>query len=117
VPDISLNASTGLGSYMAIFSSAEAGWAGFGGTSVSAPCFAALIADQNAVSNPAGVGSGFVNQTLYFDFNTGGTNPDGTYTHNFYDVTLGSTGAGWFARKGYDQSTGIGSIRNGGFSE
>jgi kumamolisin len=111
VPDIALNASTGIGSYMAIYNTLS-GWVGYGGTSVSSPAMAALIAEQNKLT---GTPSGFYNQTLYALFTGGFTQPDGVYGQDFYDVTKGSIGAGWSARAGYDQATGIGSVLRGGF--
>jgi kumamolisin len=109
VPDISLDASNASGSYIAVY---DAGWTGYGGTSVSNPCFAALVALQNQVNGSL---AGYLNTALYATYTNNGASPAGIYGADFHDITSGSIGGGWKAKKGYDQATGIGSIFNGAF--
>jgi kumamolisin len=110
VPDISMDAGNGNGSYVAIYVKPDGGWVGFGGTSVSSPCFAALLTDRNHL---LGSKSGYYNPTLYSDYTSNGANPGGTYNKTeFQDIISGSIGAGWKAKTGYDQATGIGSFYN-----
>jgi pseudomonalisin len=104
LPDISLDASNGNDSYVAIYDTPDGGWTGYGGTSVSNPMFAALLAEVN---QEQGSYSGYFNPALYWYLGHYG------YGTAFRDITNGSTGAGWMAAAGYDQSTGIGSIKNG----
>jgi kumamolisin len=112
LPDISLDASNAVGSYIAVYDTLDGGWTGFGGTSVANPVFAALVALQN---QKTGARSGFLNPALYATFTNHGASPKGVYGADFFDVTSGSIGAGWSARAGYDQATGIGSILGGAF--
>ncbi len=112
VPDISLDASNASTSCMAVYDSPDGGWACYGGTSVSNPVFAALVALQNAVK---GSKAGFANPALYSDFTKAGTSPAGVYGAKFFDVLRGPIGGGWAAKRGYDQATGIGSVTNGSF--
>ena len=102
IPDISLDAANYPDSYVAIYAG---GWTGFGGTSVSNPMFAALITELN---EEQGSYFGWINPSLYADWRA--------YLYGsgaFRDITSGSTGGGWSAKTGYDQSTGIGSIESG----
>jgi kumamolisin len=113
LPDISLDASNGNNSYVAIYDTPDGGWTGFGGTSVSSPCFAALLTDRNHL---LGSKSGYYNPTLYSDYTSDGTKLGGTYNKTeFQDIISGSTGAGWKAKTGYDQATGIGSFFNASY--
>ena len=67
--------------------------------------FAALITELN---EEQGSYFGWLNPSLYADW--------GAYGYGsgaFRDITSGSTGGGWSAKTGYDQSTGIGSIESG----
>jgi subtilase family serine protease len=112
LPDISLDAANTTGSYIAVYVTLEGGWTGYGGTSVSNPVFAALITEQNQKN---GGRSGLVNPALYATFTNNGAKPAGVYGVDFYDITSGSIGAGWTAKAGYDQTTGIGSILGGAF--
>jgi kumamolisin len=113
VPDISLDASNGGSSYVAIYGTPDGGWTGYGGTSVSSPCFAALLAERNQL---LGSKSGYYNPTLYSNYTSNGANPGGTYNKTeFHDITGGSIGAGWKAKTGFDQATGIGSFWNASF--
>jgi kumamolisin len=109
VPDIALDASDRGTSYVAIYY-ARGGWTAGGGTSVASPMYAALIADQNQQKNAL---SGVANYALYAAYTNKGAQPAGIYGTQFFDVTSGSIGAGWTAKTGYDQATGIGSVLNG----
>jgi kumamolisin len=108
-PDISFDASLDDGSYVAIYDTVDGGWVGYGGTSVSSPECAALIAEINQEVRST---VGFVNPMLYGVFTGLGFAPQGVYGGLYYDVTNGTIGAGWSAAPGYDQATGIGSINN-----
>jgi kumamolisin len=110
MPDIALDGSNGGTSYLAFYDTPDGGWVGYGGTSVSNPMYAALIADQNQQKNAL---SGIANTALYAAYTDKGAKPAGVYGTEFFDVTSGATGAGWTAKTGYDQATGIGSIFNG----
>jgi subtilase family serine protease len=99
LPDIALDGSNKTGSYVAIY--LHGAWAGYGGTSVSNPMFAAFLADEN---QEVGSDQGFFSQYLYQYFAAYG------YGSFYHDITSGSIGAGWKATAGYDQATGIGSI-------
>ena len=109
VPDIALDASNATGSYIAVY---DAGWTGYGGTSVSNPVFAALVALQNQVNGSL---SGYLNTSLYAAYTNHGAAPGGVYGTDFHDITSGKIGGGWSAKAGYDQATGIGTILNGSF--
>jgi kumamolisin len=108
LPDVSLDGSNASGSCLVVYD-ANAGWACLGGTSVSSPAFAALLVEENQVRKSL---AGWYDPTLYTAFTDGGKKPGGIYGTEFFDIVSGSTG-GWSPRKGYDQSTGIGSIDNG----
>ena len=112
VPDISMDASNATGSYVAVYDTPDGGWTGYGGTSVANPIFAALVAQQN---EKTGTAAGFLNTALYATYTANGTKPAGAYGTDFYDVKTGSIGAGWSARTGFDQATGIGTIFDGAF--
>ena len=112
VPDISMDASNATGSYVAVYDTPDGGWTGYGGTSVANPIFAALVAQQN---EKTGTAAGFLNTALYATYTANGTKPAGVYGSDFYDVKSGSIGAGWSAKTGFDQATGIGTILDGAF--
>jgi len=112
LPDISLDASNAVGSYIAVYDTTDGGWTGYGGTSVANPVFAALLTEQN---QKTGSKAGFATPALYATFTNNGATPAGIYGGDFFDVTSGSIGAGWSAKAGYDQATGIGSILGGAF--
>lgn len=97
VPDLSLVADPRAG--YGVFSSPQGGWITVGGTSLSAPAFAAMLSDASAT---AGVrwGIGDVHGVLY------AVPPPGSPTP-FVDIVQGSNGR-YFARRGYDQVTGLG---------
>ncbi|HEX4321098.1 MAG TPA: protease pro-enzyme activation domain-containing protein [Acidobacteriaceae bacterium] len=134
VPDISLNASTGLPGYLfctsdtSFWSSQQAGScnSGFrdattgdltlaGGTSFAAPIFAGMLALINEQQGYV-AGQGLVNPTLY----TLAANSS-TYGTAFHDITTGDNDCragstycsgtiGFSAATGYDQATGLGTL-------
>ncbi len=110
LPDISLDGSNASGSGLVIYDASDGGWDALGGTSVSSPAFAALLVEENQQRKSL---AGWYNPTLYSAFTDAGKKPAGVYGTEFFDIVSGSTGAGWTAHAGYDQSTGIGSIDNG----
>ena len=112
LPDISLDAANTTGSYIAVYDTLDGGWTGYGGTSVSSPVFAALVAEQN---QKTGSRTGFANPALYATFTKNGAAAGGVYGGDFLDIKSGSIGAGWSAAPGYDQATGIGAILGGAF--
>jgi subtilase family serine protease len=134
VPDISLNASTGLPGYL-FCTSDQSFWqtnqlascnSGFrdsssqdltlaGGTSFAAPIFAGMLALINEQQGYV-AGQGLVNPTLY----TLAAN-SATYSSAFHDITTGDNDCragssfcsgtiGFSAGTGYDQATGLGTI-------
>jgi kumamolisin len=111
LPDISVDGANGAPSYLAIYDSPDGGWTGYGGTSVSAPIVAALLAERN---QQAGSRSGYANPALYSAFTENGAQPAGVYGTEFFDVTQGGT-TPWKAKTGYDQTTGIGTFTNAAF--
>jgi kumamolisin len=104
VPDVALDAANTGTSYIAVYDTPDGGWVGYGGTSVANPIYAAFVAEQNQL---IGGYTGYVNPSLYAAWEADG------YASLFFDVTSGSIGAGWSAAPGYDQATGIGSIKDG----
>jgi hypothetical protein len=79
------------------------GWYVAGGTSLGAPCWAALLALRAADGN---AGTNSLQSTLY---PAAGTNSSGTnYTALLRDITSGTNGI-YGARAGYDLVTGLGS--------
>ncbi|HEY1349762.1 MAG TPA: protease pro-enzyme activation domain-containing protein [Ktedonobacteraceae bacterium] len=113
VPDVALNAdpATGYLIYCTIASACSGGswWYG-GGTSASAPLWAAFMALTNEKTlHDGGFNIGFLNAYLYqIGQNIGGT----SYTSDFHDITTnganGSTGI-YSATASYDMATGLGS--------
>lgn len=117
VPDVGLQASAGSGALVYVSlppdglsglicgsAPCSTGWYDIGGTSLSCPQWAALVAmaDQRA-----GHGLGLINPKLYAIAN--GAN----YANDFYDVTVGKnqtdpTIAGYPATTGWDPITGLG---------
>ncbi len=98
-PDIALSADPSYGTAF-YFNGA---WADelLGGTSWASPIFCAYIAD---VAQMHGARAGFVNPSLYSAFG-------GSYTY-YHDITSGNNG-GYTAATGYDQASGIGSLKSG----
>jgi len=103
IPDVSMDAqpSTGVAIYDTYDNGASTPWAKFGGTSLSTPMFAGLvaIADQGraSVSQPT-LDSPTTLSSLY------SMSP----STNYHDVTTGSSTNGALAIIGYDLATGIG---------
>ena len=93
VPDVAFDAGTGVAVYSSQQSQGSvAGWQAWGGTSLSAPCWASLF----ALGGLGGVPS------LYSQAST-----SATYANNYHDITTGSNGLP--AGVGYDEVTGLGS--------
>jgi subtilase family serine protease len=113
VPDVSADADPDTG-YLIYYNGSGAdpeypsGWQGTGGTSASAPLWAALVALANGEGSCRGQRVGFINPALY---RLAGDS-QGTY---FNDITTGNndftgTGGGRYpAGGGYDMATGLGS--------
>jgi hypothetical protein len=97
VPDVAADAdpSTGLAIYYG------GSWSGFGGTSVGAPMFAALVALINASSACGGTPVGFANPALY-------GSAGHVYASDFNDVVGGDNDV-YPAGAGYDMASGLGS--------
>ena len=105
VPDVSLNADPNTG-YSIYY---KGGWRIYGGTSCSAPlwaAFAALVNEQRA-ANGKGL-LGFMNPTIYQI----GAGPN--YNLDFHDIADGSTNLYYPAVTGYDAATGWGSFNGAG---
>jgi kumamolisin len=105
VPDIAAIADD-IHSPVSIYSADNGGWLGIGGTSVSAPVWAAWATIFNGDRVAAGNARlGFLNPLLY---------SLGEAETNFHDVKKGNNkapgGPGYTAGKGYDNCTGWGSI-------
>ncbi|MDQ6606294.1 MAG: putative Ig domain-containing protein, partial [Actinomycetota bacterium] len=112
VPDISASADPNTG-YLIYYNgsgsvaNAPAGWQGTGGTSASAPVWAALIGLADASKSCGGRPVGFVNPGLYRAAATG-------YGADFHDITVGNndftgTNAGRYAAgAGFDMASGLG---------
>jgi hypothetical protein len=112
VPDVSAQADEFTGA-ITVFLSEFGGWLTFGGTSSSAPLWAAMTADINASSGcTASGGVGFASPSLYAvaaipadyqasfnDLTTGDGNND------VYDINSGTTYA---TKTGYDMASGLG---------
>jgi kumamolisin len=108
-PDIAFDADPGSGVY--VYDSFSGGWFIVGGTSVSSPALAGIVNNaNNRLGNTALTFPGFFtseeNNYLYSQL-------DGflTYPTNFYDVTTGTNGGPFGATPGYDECTGLGSLR------
>ncbi len=102
VPDVAAVADD-VHSPVSVYSTDNGGWNAVGGTSVAAPVWAGWISIFNDDRVAAGKARlGFLNPTLYTlaEAHT-----------NFHDVTVGNNGTpGYKAGKGYDNTTGWGSI-------
>ncbi len=117
VPDISVNADeytpyseycTGNAStpfsVCATISSTPAGWFGIGGTSLSSPFMAAIIADRDGFN---GRRTGLADQLLYSLFNS---RDSGQYFHDITGFRQSPNNNGLFpTTPNYDMATGIGS--------
>lgn len=103
VPDVAYEASALTG--VLVYDSLDGGWFIVGGTSVSCPNWAGLVAIADQVN---GGGLGLINPALY----TIGASPS-RYAADFYDVTTGTNQtdpsiAGYPATTGWDPVTGLG---------
>jgi hypothetical protein len=104
VPDVAVDANPQTG-YLVYYNGT---WGGEGGTSASAPVWAALIALADGSAQCAGSPIGFANPLLY------GAAGTSSYASVLGDVTsgsndwLGATGGLFAAKAGYDQATGLG---------
>jgi subtilase family serine protease len=107
VPDVAFDAdpNTGVAVYDSTTYNGQSGWFEVGGTSFSAPAWAAMIAlaDQGRISPLTSVN---VITDLY---NLAGTTGSTGYQTNYHDITQGNNG--YNAQPGYDLVTGIGSIK------
>jgi hypothetical protein len=108
VPDVSAQASPNTGGFV-IYVDGE--WTVYGGTSLSSPTWAAILADINSTpACVAGGGAGFVSPALY----SIASNPT-EYAASFNDITrgnndnLGANDGLFAATTGYDMATGLGS--------
>jgi kumamolisin len=79
----------------------KGGWRRFGGTSLGAPCWAALWAIARQYDPALAAGSGGANPLLY----AAGRGPAGSRA--YHDITQGSNGT-YSARRGWDFVTGWG---------
>jgi subtilase family serine protease len=109
VPDVAFNASPMTGQYVALtLPGAATVWSAYGGTSIAAPQWAALVAVANGirVAN-AKAQLGDIHSLLY----TSIAAVPGTYAAAMHDVVEGSNGscATCKAGTGFDQTTGWGS--------
>lgn len=109
VADVAFNADPMTGQYVAIIKpgSTTQGWVSAGGTSISAPQWAGLIAAANAMRALAGKPLvGAAHATLYGQMAA----VPGTYAATFADISTGANGSCGLcaARAGYDVPTGLG---------
>lgn len=112
VADVAFNADPSTGQYVA-FSAPTAkapAWYAFGGTSLSTPQWAGLLAVANAQRAAQALGPlGDTHALLYGALGPGGD----SYRSNFLDVVSGKNGGcpACTARSGYDVPTGLGTPR------
>ncbi len=108
VPDVSFNADPYTGEYVALTLPGKATvWSAYGGTSIAAPQWAAVIAVANAMRASNGKAAlGDIHATLYKSIAA----VPGTYAAAFGDVVDGTNGscATCRAGTGFDQATGWG---------
>lgn len=109
VADVAFNADPYSGQYVAVMSqgSSTVNWISAGGTSLSTPQWAGLVAVANAMRASAGKARlGAPHSVLYGQIAT----VPGTYAGAFADITSGSNGtcATCKAGAGYDRLTGLG---------
>ena len=109
VPDVAFNANPSTGQYIAQMppGASTVSWLSVGGTSLSTPQWAGVVAVANAMRAQAGkTVLGLTQSSLYGDI---GSVP-GNYYNAFLDVTSGSNGscALCTARAGFDVVTGLG---------
>jgi uncharacterized repeat protein (TIGR03803 family) len=98
IPDVAYDADLNTG--VPVYQS-SAGWLQVGGTSMSAPQWAALSALANSL-NPQSVGS---TPGIFYSLAVSSSSPD--YAAYFHDITSGSNGM-YAAGPGYDLVTGLG---------
>jgi len=108
VPDVAFDAdpNTGVAVYDSTKYNTQSGWFEVGGTSFSAPAWAAMIvlADQGRATKL----SSFEAITDLYSF--AATTGSASYTNNYHDIIQGSNG--YPAQAGYDLVTGIGSPKD-----
>lgn len=109
VADVAMNADPSTGHYLAVIPSGTSTvkWVSAGGTSLSSPMWAGLIAISNAVrAQSAQAPLGSAQPALYGKVAA----VPGTYAKAFADITSGSHGScsTCSARAGFDQLTGLG---------
>lgn len=110
VADVAFNADPASGQYVAVLApgSSTVSWISAGGTSLSTPQWAGLIAVANAQRASAGkLALGAPQSMLYGQI----AGVPGTYASAFLDITLGSygsCGAPCTAKPGYDPLSGLG---------
>lgn len=109
VADVAFNADPATGQYTAVMApgSSTASWLSIGGTSLSTPQWAGLIAIANASrALQAKAALGLAHTTLYGQIAT----VPGTFASSFADITRGSNGTCGVctARVGYDPLAGLG---------
>ena len=109
VADVAFNADPATGQYTAVMAqgSSTASWLSIGGTSLSTPQWAGLIAIANASrALQAKTALGLAHTTLYGQIAT----VPGTFASSFADITRGSNGtcSVCTARVGYDPLAGLG---------
>ncbi|WP_088285309.1 S53 family peptidase [Ideonella sp. A 288] len=114
VADVAFNADPGTGQYVAVMSpgSSTVNWISAGGTSLSTPQWAGLVAIANALRALDGKATlGAPHDLLYANV---GSVP-GTYASTFADIVQGSHGtcATCTAKVGFDQLTGLGTPQVG----
>jgi hypothetical protein len=97
MPDVAFDAAPSTG--VSVYSVPYGGWAAFGGTSLSAPCWAGLIALTDQARGAIGLGSLDSQTTLSRLYSL----PAG----DFHDITSGSNGT-YSATVGWDAVTGRG---------
>jgi len=109
VPDVAFNADPATGQYVAVIKpgTTTVGWASAGGTSISAPQWAGVVAVTNAIrATGAKTAIGAPHSALYAQL----ASVPGTYASTFADIVNGSNGlcASCAAKVGYDAVTGLG---------
>ncbi|HET7616050.1 MAG TPA: S53 family peptidase [Bacillales bacterium] len=106
IPDISFDAdpNTGVAVYDSTRIQGQKGWFQVGGTSLGAPCWAALIAlaDEGRASALSS------EEALTKIYQIAGDAGSSGYSNDYYDIRSGNNG-GFQATSGYDLVTGIGS--------
>ncbi len=102
IPDVALNANPSTG--VPVYDTYDGyQWARVGGTSLSAPVWAAFMAIENSLRGGAGH---TIQQFLPDLYQT--IYPTGSYGLDFHDITAGSSGGICVASTGYDYVTGVG---------